>query len=87
MSNQLRLKKKKLMNKCDFSSIQVLVPTGIRVVLERNSWGIDVTIYTPRATNRKNEEGLCTYEENLHGDITKFGENFRWVFVTLDFRK
>ena len=72
------------MSKCDYSSIQVIVPSGIRVVLERNYWGIDVTIYTPRAIN---EEGLCTYEKNQHGDITKFGENLRWVFVTSDFRK
>lgn len=74
------------MNKCDFSSIQVIVPSGIKVVLERNYYGIDVTIYTPRATNRQDEEGLCTYEDR-HGDITTFGNNLRWVFVTLDFRK
>jgi len=79
--------KKNFMNKCAFSLIQVIVPTGIRVVLERNNWGIDVTIYTPRATNRKHEEGLCTYEKNQHGDITKFGENLRWVFVIFDFLK
>ena len=70
------------MNKCDFSSIQVIVPSGIRVLLERNHWGIDVTIYTPRATNRKNEEGLCTYEKDRHGDIIKFGYKMKWVFVT-----
>ena len=67
------------MDKCDFSSIQVLVPSGIRVVLERNYWGIDVTIYTPRAANRQNEEGLCTYENNRHGDITTFGNNLRYL--------
>lgn len=87
MSNQVRFKKKKLMNKCDFSSIQIIVPSGIKVVLERNYWGIDVTIYTPRATDPKNEEGLCTYEKDRHGDITKFGDNFKWVFATLDFQK
>ena len=47
------------------------------MVLERNYWGIDVTIYTPRTKNRADEEGLCTYDKHRHGDITTFGYNYR----------
>lgn len=49
--------------------------------MERNYWGIDVTVYTPRATKPEDEKGLCTYEEDKHGDFTKFGEKLKWVFV------
>ena len=60
--------------------LQVIVPSGIKVLLERNYWGIDVTVYAPKPKSTKNEEGLCTYDANY--DIGRlmdatFGENQR----------
>ena len=40
---------------------QVITPTGIKVRLERNYWGIDVTIYAPKTKNSLDVAGLCTY--------------------------
>ena len=53
------------------------------MILERNYWGIDVTVYTPRTANKNDEEGLCTYHKDRHGDITIFGNGYRWVFWVL----
>ena len=44
------------------------------MILERNYWGIDVTIYTPRTKDRRDEGGLCTYEKERHGDLKAFGK-------------
>ena len=65
---------------CLFSFL-VIVPTGIRVIVERNYWGIDVTIYTPRAKYSQDEEGLCTYSGN-DGDITHLAWKHRCVLMT-----
>ena len=43
----------------DFFAFQVLFPSGAKVAIFRNFWGIDVNVYTPRAKNIANEEGLC----------------------------
>ncbi|XP_015751386.1 PREDICTED: von Willebrand factor D and EGF domain-containing protein-like isoform X2 [Acropora digitifera] len=46
------------------SIYEVIVPTGIKVRVERNYWGIDVHIYTPRTKHSQDEAGLCTYSGN-----------------------
>ncbi|PFX16668.1 Fibropellin-1 [Stylophora pistillata] len=58
------------------SKYEVVFPTGIKVELERNYWGIDVTIYAPLAENRANEDGLCNYS-TTNGDINTFGNSQR----------
>ena len=40
--------------------LQYILPSGIKVQLVRNYWGIDVSIYTPKANG--NQKGLCTYQ-------------------------
>ena len=57
---------------------QVIFPTGIKVVLERNYWGIDVTIYAPQAEKEANEDGLCKYTK---GDINTFGNSQRQEYL------
>ena len=59
---------------------QVIFPTGIKVDLERNYWGIDVTIYAPRAEKEANEDGLCTYL-STKGDINTFGNSQRQEYL------
>ena len=59
---------------------QVIFPTGIKVDLERNYWGIDVTIYAPRAEKEANEDGLCTYLPTK-GDINTFGNSQRQEYL------
>ncbi|XP_068703048.1 von Willebrand factor D and EGF domain-containing protein-like isoform X2 [Montipora foliosa] len=44
------------------SKYEVIIPTGIKVILSRNYWGIDVTIITPRTKKPEDEDGLCTYK-------------------------
>ena len=39
--------------------LQYILPSGIKVQLARNYWGIDVSIYTPKANGI--QKGLCTY--------------------------
>ncbi|KAJ7392897.1 hypothetical protein OS493_008134 [Desmophyllum pertusum] len=38
---------------------EVLFPSGAKVVIRRNTWGLDVIIDTPRASDINNEKGLC----------------------------
>ncbi|XP_074620010.1 uncharacterized protein LOC141878862 isoform X3 [Acropora palmata] len=64
---------------------EVIVPTGIKVIVERNYWGIDVTIYTPRAKHSQNEAGLCTYSGN-DGDITHLAWKYRLTASTSYFQ-
>ena len=59
---------------------QVIFPTGIKVELERNYWGIDVTIYAPQAEKEANEDGLCTYLPTK-GDINTFGNSQRQEYL------
>ena len=48
--------------------------------MERNYWGIDVTIYTPRAEYSQDEAGLCTYSGN-DGDITHLAWEHKFVLM------
>ena len=54
-----------------------MFPTGVKVELVRNYWGIDVTVITTRADPQL-EAGLCFYEHTE--DIDIFGENQRFEF-------
>ncbi|XP_015780130.1 PREDICTED: von Willebrand factor D and EGF domain-containing protein-like, partial [Acropora digitifera] len=67
------------------SKYEVIVPTGVKVTVERNYWGIDVTIYTPRAKHSQNESGLCTYSGN-DGDITHLAGKHRLTASTSYFQ-
>ena len=58
-----------------FRALQVLFPSGAKVAIFRNYWGIDVNVYTPRAKNIANEMGLCLY--NWGQDINTYGKNLR----------
>ena len=49
--------------------------------MERNYWGIDVIIYTPRTKHSQDEAGLCTHSGN-DGDITHLAWKYRCVFET-----
>jgi len=53
----------------------VLFPSGAKVAIFRNSWGIDVNVYTPRAKNIANEMGLCLYDWGQ--DVNNYGNNLR----------
>ena len=55
---------------------QVMFPSGARVKIERNVWGLDVHVYTPRAVNPANEMGLCLDPKNQ--DVNTYGENLRY---------
>lgn len=46
-----------------YFNFQVIFPTGVKVDIERNYWGIDVTILTNRAQGK--ESGICLYEERM----------------------
>lgn len=60
---------------------QVMFPTGVKVELVRNYWGIDVTILTTRAQTPFQESGICLYDRHKDGNnITAFGENHRYEF-------
>lgn len=54
-----------------------MFPTGVKVDLVRNYWGIDVTVITTRA-NPQLEAGLCLYDFTV--DIDTFGEDQRSEF-------
>ena len=53
-----------------------MFPTGVKVELVRNSWGIDVTVITTR--DPQSEAGLCLYD--FTEDIETFGEDQRSEF-------
>ena len=57
---------------------KVLFPTGVKVELERNYWGIDVTILTTRAESAEQESGVCLYDDTKDGDVNKFGLKERY---------
>ena len=46
--------------------------SGVRVEIERNKWGLDVTILVVRGSK---DSGLCTYP--LNGDPKAFGDQQR----------
>jgi len=55
--------------------LQVLFPSGVKVTVYRNEYGINICLQTPRAKVIANEVGLCLY--NNQPDIDKFGYQFR----------
>ena len=59
-----------------------MFPTGVKVEIVRNGWGIDVTIFTNRAVFQSNESGLCLYNGDLNDQsaLSSFGELQRYVF-------
>lgn len=58
------------------------MPSGIKVIVERNYWGIDVIIYTPRTEHSQDESGLCTYKGKVGDDITHLEPQYRCVFMS-----
>ena len=68
----------------NFFMFQVLFAAGVKVELERNRWGIDVTVYTPRAEKRADEEGLCLYDGTT--SVNTFGSKQRRDTFILDFK-
>lgn len=61
-----------------FFSIKVLFPSGAKVVIRRNSWGLDVVIKTPRANDASQEGGLCVYPGPYGMRITDAGFKERY---------
>ena len=59
-----------------FFSVKVLFPSGAKVEINRNSWGLGVTLFTPRARDVKNERGLCLYN---HTTIDAEGMKERYL--------
>lgn len=51
-----------------------MFPSGAKVVLRRNSWGLDVKVETPRASDTNKETGLCLYSG---GDVNAYGYSLR----------
>ena len=45
---------------------KVLFPSGAKVVIRRNTWGLDVIIDTPRASDINNEKGLCLGSDPIY---------------------
>ena len=66
-----------------FFFIKVLFPSGAKVVIRRNSWGLDVVIKTPRAIDRNQEGGLCVYPGPYNIRITDTGFRERYEKRTL----
>lgn len=59
------------LKKCNFS-VKVLFPSGAKVEIARNYWGLDVSLFTPRAKDVNNERGLC-----LHNPATIDAEGMK----------
>ena len=55
--------------------LQVMFPSGARVLIQRASWGIDVTVYTPRVPTQ--ESGLCIFPPSGQ-DHNTYGESLRY---------
>lgn len=60
-----------------FFLLKVTFPSGPKVVIRRNSWGLDVILETPKANDSNNEKGLCLYPGPYHGRINTYGYNLR----------
>ncbi|XP_068690355.1 uncharacterized protein [Montipora foliosa] len=67
--------KKTPTSSADHDMYEVLFPSGAKVVIERFPWGLDVSLYTPRASNEIQESGLCLYPPGP--DHNAYGENLR----------
>ena len=57
--------------------IQVLFPSGVKVEVYRNDFGLNINLYTPRAKQKVNESGLCLYDEQVQPDVNQYGYRFR----------
>lgn len=57
--------------------VQVMLPSGARVEIQRASWGLDVAVYTPRAKVPANEPGLCIFPVSVK-DHNAYGESLRY---------
>lgn len=57
--------------------VQVMFPSGARVEIQRASWGMDVTVFTPRAKAPANESGLCIFPASGQ-DHNTYGESLRY---------
>lgn len=52
--------------------------SGVKVVIRRNEWGLDVIVQTPRASDINNEKGLCLYNGNRDKEhVDTYGYNLR----------
>lgn len=54
----------------------MIFPTGVKVDVVRNYWGIDVTILTNRGTGK--ESGTCLYDERKDPNINDYGRLQRY---------
>ena len=62
---------------------QVMFRSGAKLEISRNTWGIDVLLFTPRAESLDNEAGLCLKPDQ---DLNTFGNKWRygyWVSITV----
>ena len=57
--------------------VQVMFPSGAKVEILRGSWGMDVTVYTPRAKDPGKESGLCIFPPSGL-DHNTYGERLRY---------
>ena len=58
--------------------VKVLFPSGPKVTITRNHWGLDITIKTPRPNDINNEKGLCLYSgPNVKAQVDMYGYNLR----------
>lgn len=48
----------------------MIFPTGVKVDIVRNYWGIDVTILTNRADSKDKETGTCLYQERTDPNMS-----------------
>ncbi len=57
---------------------QVLFPSGAKVKVFRNRYGLNIELQVVRAENPDKEAGLCLYNRLTHGDdLQKFGKKCR----------
>ena len=61
-----------------FFFVKVLFPSGAKVVIRRNDYGLDVVIKTPRANDANQEGGLCIYPGPYRIRITDVGFRERY---------
>ena len=59
----------------EFLAFQVLFPSGAKVSIFRRYYGLDVTLYAPRAKDIANETGLCLYDWQENG--VTYGNNLK----------
>lgn len=57
---------------------QVMFPSGTKVKIVRTGWGMDVSLFTPRAKNIANEKGLCLEPKN-NEDHNSYGNRLRYA--------